>query len=116
MPTLKRKKTYKREKNKFKKNYYLSKRWILLRDEKRLNNPLCEVCLFRGRTKAMGEVHHIIPIATGMSEVGKEALAYDRNNLISLCYECHDEVHLMLKKEPAAYWQLVRDIEESKGS
>ena len=117
MPWLKNKKKKRREwnKNLYRKNYYLTKKWILLRDAKRLEEPLCEVCKYKNITSLMAEVHHIIPIKSGITPIEQEFLAYDIDNLLCLCVKCHNDLHIMIKKEPGSYWNLVREVEKNKG-
>lgn len=45
--------------------------------------PLCRICLTKGRTRKTEIVDHIIPLAWGGSD--------DRSNKQGLCKPCHDE-------------------------
>jgi len=84
------------------------KRWAKLRGMKMLKNEIsnggfCEQCVknyFIGgpRPRKATEVHHIIPIESASSREEMEALAYDENNLMALCSECHHELHRQLGK------------------
>jgi 5-methylcytosine-specific restriction protein A len=76
---------------------YQDRRWKILRRMKMKNNPMCELCDFRGKTKQMEEVHHIKPFETGRSSYEIEELAFDYYNLESLCCDCHEERHKDLK-------------------
>lgn len=60
--------------------------WQALSIEYRRCNPLCEICLADGRTEAVAEVHHIVPIAVDPS------LRLEWSNLMSVCRECHELV------------------------
>lgn len=71
-------------------NVYQSKAWRNLRALKFANNPLCELCLLKGKVTQTEEVHHIIPF-----DVNPD-LAYDYDNLMSLCSECHSKIHKTL--------------------
>ena len=64
-------------------------RWNKLRKAKRQANPLCERCQAKGITRIAELVHHITPL-----DKGGELLAWD--NLMSLCRNCHDEIHMEL--------------------
>jgi 5-methylcytosine-specific restriction protein A len=66
---------------------YNTRRWKRLRRLKLQNNPICEKCWERGRVTPTEEIHHIVPFAQDME------LAYDYDNLIALCIECHKEMH-----------------------
>ena len=70
---------------------YQDKRWKKLRAVKFANNPLCEVCLKDGRVRLADEVHHIVPFYNGVEAL--EWLAFDYDNLLSVCFECHDKIH-----------------------
>lgn len=56
-------------------------------------NPLCQKCLEKGKTTLAIDVHHIDSFMNyqGLKRTEK---AYDINNLVSLCKECHAEEHL----------------------
>jgi 5-methylcytosine-specific restriction endonuclease McrA len=84
------------------------KKWQELRGIKMLKNAIdnggfCEQCVknyFVGgpRPRRATEVHHIVPIESAHTRAEMEALAYDENNLIALCSECHHEAHRQLGK------------------
>ncbi|WP_296090331.1 HNH endonuclease signature motif containing protein [uncultured Alloprevotella sp.] len=69
------------------------KRWRKMRRQKLSETPLCERCTKEGRVRAATEVHHVVPIESAISEAEKTRLAYDFNNLQSLCRECHTKTH-----------------------
>ena len=68
--------------------FYLSSKWkrkrksILIRDKYQ-----CQDCKRYGRMREATEVHHI----KHLDEFPE--LAYDNNNLISLCHACHNARH-----------------------
>ena len=69
---------------------YQDKRWKRLRKSKLRGNPLCEDCERVGKVSITEEVHHIKPFdITGDYEL----LAFDYDNLMSLCKECHHKKH-----------------------
>lgn len=74
-------------------------RWRKIRLQKLGQQPLCEMCLKAGRTTLAKEVHHIAPIEQAPTKSEATARAYDIGNLMSLCVNCHKEIHLLDKKE-----------------
>lgn len=74
-------------------NYYNSKAWHQLRNAYYLSHPLCERCLLNGRSVQAEHVHHIQPFMTGKTDEERWSLLLDVNNLMSLCIECHHEMH-----------------------
>jgi 5-methylcytosine-specific restriction enzyme A len=102
MPTIKLQKKKQREVTVNKAAYqaiYNTPRWKRLRAEKVMNNPLCEKCLDKKPPviKQTEEVHHKKPFEIARSQDEIEALAFDYDNLISLCIECHKEEHVKLR-------------------
>jgi 5-methylcytosine-specific restriction protein A len=59
------------------RSFYCGKRWRTVREWVLSDNPLCNDC-----GNAANEAHHIIP------RKHDPTLAYDMNNLISLCKSC----------------------------
>jgi len=72
---------------------YQDKRWKILRAEKLRVNPLCEQCEREGRSRLAEEVHHRIPFSQGSTPQMRDYLAFDLDNLESLCTECHRSRH-----------------------
>lgn len=66
--------------NQERRKIYDSERWRRLREWKLINNPLCELCLKDGNT---------VPA----EENERKRLAYDYDNLMSLCKRCHQRIH-----------------------
>lgn len=70
------------------KKFYKSKKWkkkrqsILKRDE-----YLCRECKRYGKTTQATTVHHILPLEQ------RPDLKLNSINLISLCNECHNQMH-----------------------
>lgn len=85
---------------------YNTKRWKDLRNLMIQEHPLCQDCLENGRLTPAEEVHHAIsPFRKGLSPEEKERLAFDPENLVCLCKECHikrhhhdDPIQVKLKK------------------
>lgn len=71
---------------------YSSSKWRKLRHSKLLANPLCELCLERDKVVPAVDVHHINSF---MNHSGNRRLqlAYDYDNLLSLCKQCHQWLH-----------------------
>ena len=77
-----------KEKRNFLRHIYNNKKWKSLRNEYIAEHPLCECC----GEPAM-QVHHIKRFSTGRNKKEIEKLAYDKNNLMSLCKHCHISKH-----------------------
>ena len=56
-------------------------------------DPLCEECKLRGKWVSATCVHHITPIETATDFGSMKALAFRYTNLMSLCYQCHSDIH-----------------------
>ena len=96
MPTICRlKRKQKRIDNYFneRRRIYNSERWHKLSVYKRSVNPLCELCEKKGITRPAEDVHHIISFMKGQDRGEIEDLAYNFDNLMSLCKECHQNIH-----------------------
>ena len=88
-----------------KKRIYQSKEWKLLRNAKREANPSCERCLELGKAAGVKKgwvrpvqvIHHKIPIETARNYEEMKAIAFRWDNLQSLCFKCHSEIHEQMK-------------------
>ena len=78
---------------------YQDRRWRKLRAAKLRNNPLCERCEDNERATPAIEVHHRIPFDRGINKEEIEMLAFDYDNLKSVCNDCHDLEHEELKNK-----------------
>lgn len=76
---------------------YNTARWKRLRLVKLRDNPLCEVCEKKGITKMADDVHHIQSFMSVDDPEARKALAFDYDNLMSLCDECHSEIHKRMR-------------------
>jgi 5-methylcytosine-specific restriction enzyme A len=76
---------------------YQDKRWKNLRDQKFKSNPICERCESLGRVTPTEEVHHKIPFDYGKYQDEINELAFDWENLESVCSPCHEFRHKELK-------------------
>lgn len=72
---------------------YNTQRWKKLRALKFANNPLCELCQKEGRTTPAEDIHHIVSFMTATDPGTRYQLAYDYDNLMSLCKQCHQRQH-----------------------
>lgn len=80
--------------NKERQALYQSKRWKDLREYMVQKYPLCQDCLKEGRITPTSEIHHIkSPFVIGLTEEEKARRAYDENNLVALCRDCHIKRH-----------------------
>lgn len=72
---------------------YNTARWRKLRAWKIACDPLCEVCKSKGLTVPAEDVHHVVSFMSTDDPVQRKHLAYDYDNLMSLCKECHQFIH-----------------------
>ena len=70
-----------------------SKRWKQLRLKKLQEKPLCECCQSKDKITPATEVHHVTPVESVTTIEQMEILMFDYNNLMSVCHECHNEIH-----------------------
>ncbi len=78
------------------------KQWKELCSKWKIEHPLCERCLKMGVKTPVAHVHHIKPIGSATSRAQAVALAFDKDNLVSLCISCHNQVHKDLGSHTAA--------------
>lgn len=78
------------DRKKERQGVYNTKRWRDLRVLKLQLNPCCEIC---GSIDNL-QVHHIIsPFEGYYAPADYDRLAYDINNLQTLCEICHNKLH-----------------------
>jgi len=105
MPTIyKPKKNYSRKKHGvhelIQKHVYSTTRWQRVRKAYFMEHNLCEKCLSQNRTTETQEIHHIIPLKTCNGDLNYLLqLAFDYDNLMSLCTKCHEDIHRELKAQ-----------------
>ena len=81
---------------------YNSREWKELRIAKlRSTNGLCEECMKDGVVTQATCVHHVVPIETAKTKDEMKRLAFDWNNLMSLCQSCHNRIHKELGSNTA---------------
>lgn len=97
MPTIyKPKKAKKKENNLYdeeRRKIYKSTRWRKLRELKIAQQPLCKMCLKEGKTTIAEDVHHIESFMSTDDPMRRMALAYDYENLMSICKMHHQMIH-----------------------
>lgn len=104
-------------KRKERMSIYNTARWRELRRLKLQRDPLCEICLKKDIVKPADDIHHIVSFMSTNDPVQRKFLAFDFANLMSLCDECHQEVHSKQStKRPGIPENLgsVRRLESSK--
>ncbi len=79
--------------------------WQRLRHDKLSDCPLCERCKEQGHISAATEVHHVIPVETGLTKPEKERLMFDYTNLKALCHDCHVQIHTAMGRSGKAHAQ-----------
>ena len=98
---------------------YNSREWKELRIQKLRANPLCEQCQKDGEAAGIPGgyirsatcVHHIVPIETARTKEEMRRLAFDWNNLMSLCKSCHARIHKEMGSNTA---KIVRQRAEAR--
>lgn len=58
-----------------------------------MDNPLCEVCLANDIITVGEDIHHIISFLSTDDSDKRSNLAYDYNNLQTVCKTCHQKIH-----------------------
>lgn len=72
---------------------YHSAKWRRLANAYLAAHPLCEMCAQKGIQKLAADVHHRVSF-TKFTGIERMEMAYNPNNLMALCKECHAEIHL----------------------
>ena len=72
---------------------YNSERWRKLRVWKFACNPLCELCLKENKTVPAEDIHHVVSFMSANDPAQRKFLAYDYDNLMSLCKIHHQNIH-----------------------
>lgn len=112
MPTLKKSKslTVKHINRAERQSVYNTQEWKLLRKSYFMKQPLCELCLQNGILKDGEDVHHIIS-PFKYKDKRKHYFAYNPDNLLTLCKDCHSNIHSNHKEESlySIYYQRMSD-------
>lgn len=77
-------------------------RWRKIRATHLDAHPFCAECLTKGVLMPADCVHHITPVESATSVAMMERLAYDMQNLQSLCNDCHAAIHKALRSHTKA--------------
>jgi 5-methylcytosine-specific restriction protein A len=76
---------------KLRQSAYNTTEWRKLRETYLKQHPVCEECLNKGKVTPATSVHHKeSPFKKG--EINRH-LFLDYNNLMSVCHECHADIH-----------------------
>lgn len=98
MPTIykpKKKREYSKDpdnKRQKRQDIYNTNRWRNLRIAKLMRNPKCEICELEGRITLAEDVHHALSFLDVPDDMTLQ-VAYDAENLISVCKHCHNRCH-----------------------
>ena len=93
-------------------NIINSRKWQRLRNEYLGYHPLCEKCERDGIIKPATDVHHIKPIQSKTTIDDMIKLAFDANNLMALCSQCHHIIHLEMNSNSTEHKKQI--IQEDK--
>ena len=66
--------------------------WKNMRLKQVQEQPLCQVCEIEGKITLAEDVHHLISFV-GKNEMEKQQLAFNPDNIVSVCRKCHNEIH-----------------------
>lgn len=75
------------------KKVYSKARWQRLKKLYLSDHPLCEVCLARGKYVPATHVHHKYSFTLCTDYSTAMAVAFDPDNLCSICDRCHGIIH-----------------------
>ena len=67
--------------------------WKKMRRAYIMEHPICEICELMGKTTLAEAIHHKISFMTVNNPIERDKLAFDSNNLMSLCNTHHSEIH-----------------------
>ena len=74
-------------------HFYNSGDWKKVRTQKITQDPLCERCKENGRITLAQSIHHIKSPFNYKNQTIDIDLALDIDNLLSVCNQCHGEIH-----------------------
>lgn len=93
MTAIQKPRKFKNENTERKKKLYNTQAWKNLSAIYKQEHPLCECCKIDGKTSSVEEVHHLIKFDDQEKEEVRSMLLLDKDNLISLCKDCHQKYH-----------------------
>lgn len=73
--------------------YYHNSLWTKLAQWYKKHHPFCERCEAMEKTTPATQVHHKIPFMKGITDEDKWKLLLDEDNLMSVCDQCHVDIH-----------------------
>lgn len=76
---------------------YNTTQWRKIRDAYLMENPECVICGLFGRVKLANCVHHHDHISDARNDLEAMDIAFDSNNLVALCSDCHNLLHAILR-------------------
>ncbi len=110
MTAIQKPRKFKNENTERKKKLYNTQAWKNLSMIYKQEHPLCECCKIDGKTSSVEEVHHLIKFDDQEKEEVRSMLLLDKDNLISLCKDCHQKYH----KNPKELTGLQRNLFHEK--
>lgn len=87
---------------------YNSTTWQKLRNSYLMEHPLCENCLKHNKVTPATCVHHKLIISSKESELEMRNVAFDSNNLMSLCNDCHNKFHTLARQRNMNYIDFIK--------
>lgn len=72
---------------------YNTRRWQRIRSIKFATTPMCEMCERKGLAVPAEDIHHITSFMSSADPATQRFLAFDYDNLMSLCKKCHQHIH-----------------------
>lgn len=76
---------------------YNTEMWRRLRKSCLMETPECVMCTLFDRVKLADCVHHIDEISKADNPLEAKDRAFDSNNLMSLCSDCHNRIHAIIR-------------------
>lgn len=67
--------------------------WKKMRLAYLTEHPLCEICVMEGKTTLGEDIHHVHSFMDAKDIYERDRLAFDSNNLITVCKICHSRLH-----------------------
>ena len=72
---------------------YDSSLWRRIRKAKLREDPLCEVCSLENKITLGEDIHHLRSFLKAETIEERDQLAFDSNNLLTVCRKHHNEIH-----------------------
>ena len=72
---------------------YNTNLWHRLRKAKLREDPLCFVCLLESKITLAEQVHHLRSFLKAETIEERDQLAFNSENLCSVCQKCHNRIH-----------------------